>query len=87
MAIVLMVLALFHNFLPLNTHVYMFAMISTSFVSILDAIGQAGLELSFLEYLPLYAKGLGWVIPAVIGAMLGLFYDNLKARRFAHLTS
>jgi LIVCS family branched-chain amino acid:cation transporter len=87
MAIVLMVLALFHNFLPLNTHVYMFAMISTSFVSILDAIGQAGLELSLLDYLPLYAKGLGWVIPAVIGAMLGLFYDNLKARRFAHLTS
>jgi LIVCS family branched-chain amino acid:cation transporter len=82
MAIVLMVLALFDNFFKGNSYVYLFTMICTSFVSILEALGQFGLKINILNSLPLYSKGLGWIIPAAVGAIAGFIYGNLRNKGF-----
>ena len=78
MAIVLMVLALLNNVFKGNSYVYLFTMICTSFVSILEALGKFGLKVNFLNSLPLYSEGLGWVIPATVGAIAGFIYGNLR---------
>ncbi len=78
MAIVLMILALLNRFFKGNSYVYLFAMICTSFVSISDALGQFGLKINILNSLPFYSKGLGWVIPATVGAIAGFIYGNLR---------
>lgn len=82
MAIVLIVLALFDKFYKGNSYIYLFTMICTSFVSILEALGQFGLNVDFLNILPLYSKGLGWIIPAAVGAIVGFIYGNLKNKDF-----
>ena len=30
----------------------------------------------YADYLPLYAIGLGWIVPAVVGAVIGLCIPN-----------
>jgi len=82
MAIVLIVLSLFNNFFKGNSYVYLFTMICTSFVSILEALGQFGLKVNILNNLPFYSKGLGWIIPAAVGAIVGFIYGNLRNRDF-----
>ncbi len=67
MAIVLMVLELFNNLFKENSYVYLFAIICTFSISILEALEQFDLEANFLDVLPLYSKGLGWVVPAACG--------------------
>ena len=76
MAIVLMVLALFDKYYHGNSRVYLFAMTLTSLVSISDALGQFGLELKFLEFIPFYSVGLGWIVPSIIGALVGYLYTD-----------
>ncbi|NMB45981.1 MAG: branched-chain amino acid transport system II carrier protein, partial [Firmicutes bacterium] len=78
MAIVLMVLGFLDDFFKGNSYVYLFAMICTALVSILEALGQLGLEFGVLSFLPFYSKGLGWMIPAAVSAVAGCFYGNLR---------
>ncbi|QGU94509.1 branched-chain amino acid transport system II carrier protein [Clostridium bovifaecis] len=78
MAIVLMVLAFANSFFKGSSYVYLFTMVCTSVVSILDALSQFGLKFSLLNHLPLYSKGLGWIVPAVVGALIGFAYGILK---------
>jgi len=82
MAIVLMVLAFLNKFFKGNSYVYLFTMICTSFVSILDALGQFGLRIDILNSLPFYSKGLGWIIPAAVGAIAGFIYGTLRHKGF-----
>lgn len=82
MAIVLMVLALFNNSFKGNSYVYLFTMICTSFVSILEALGEFGLVFNVLYKLPFYSSGLGWIIPAVVGAIVGFIYGSLRNKGF-----
>lgn len=78
MAIVLMVLAILDNFFKGNSYVYLFTMLCASFVSIFDALGQFGIKVNILNSLPFYSKGLGWIVPAAVGAIVGFIYGNLK---------
>ena len=82
MAIVLIVLALLNDFFKGNSYVYLFTMICTSFVSILEALGQFGLKINILNSIPFYSKGLGWIVPAAVGAIVGFIYGNLRNKGF-----
>lgn len=78
MAIVLMILALVDKFFKGNSYVYLFAMVCTSIVSILDALGEFDIKFDILNTLPLYSKGLGWILPAIVGALAGYAYGSLR---------
>lgn len=82
MAIVLIVLSLLDRYFKGNSYVYLFTMICTSFVSILEALGKFGLKVNILNNLPFYSQGLGWIIPAAVGAIAGIIYGNLRNKGF-----
>ena len=77
LAIVLMVLTLAAKWFNDARAVYITAMIFTALVSIYDGLKQAKITFTgyenFLNQIPLYSTGIGWLIPALIGAIVG--YD------------
>lgn len=85
--IVLVVLSLFDRFLKGSKGVYVGAVFAAGMVSIIDGLKSFGIEseaiASMLKALPLYAEGLGWLLPAVLGGILGLAFDKLVITRFA----
>ncbi|MPM79273.1 Branched-chain amino acid transport system 2 carrier protein [bioreactor metagenome] len=87
MAIVLMILAFANDFFKGNTYVYLFTMIFTSVVSILDALGQFGLKFDVLNSLPLYSKGLGWIVPALVGALVGFVFGGFSNKNAEEKTT
>ncbi len=87
MAIVLIVLAFAHNLFKGYNAVYSFSMLITAIFSISDSLNQVGLKISFLSSMPLAKQGLVWVIPALVGALLGLLYSIVKEVSFSKETS
>ncbi|WP_042272701.1 branched-chain amino acid transport system II carrier protein [[Clostridium] dakarense] len=81
-SIMLILLSMFDKFIKENTLVYKFTILFTGVVSVVDTLGQVGIKLSYLSdlfsKLPLYSQGLGWVVPAIIGMLLGLGTMYLK---------
>ncbi|MBP2257950.1 LIVCS family branched-chain amino acid:cation transporter [Virgibacillus campisalis] len=69
---------LFHS----SSEVYRGAIIGTMIVSIYDGLIEFGLELptitSFMEKLPFFTIGLGWIVPAFIGAAIGFLFSRTK---------
>jgi branched-chain amino acid:cation transporter, LIVCS family len=80
LTIVLVTLALLHRFFGGSNKVYAGAMLLTGIVSLYDGVKMFGLNLSVLEplmsSLPFAAVGLGWVVPALVGAVLGYILDR-----------
>lgn len=74
-AIVLMIFALFGNFFNHAPSVYGVALIFTGVVALYDGIKQAGFEFEaydkLLSVLPLYEQGIAWVVPALVGGVIG----------------
>lgn len=74
-AIMLIVLAMLDKLFNGNKMVYSFTILFTGVVSVVDALSQAGINVGFLvnafSKLPLYSQGLGWIVPAVLGMVLG----------------
>ncbi len=63
--------------------VYRWSMLFTGIFSVIDGIKAAGIQIeglySFLnQYLPLFEAGMGWVVPALIGAVIGLLIPSTK---------
>lgn len=83
-AIMLIVLAMLDNFFKESSMVYGLTILFTGVVSIVDSLGQVGFKLGFVTkacgYLPLYAKGLGWVVPAIIGMALGVVLKLVREK-------
>ncbi|MEN8701316.1 branched-chain amino acid transport system II carrier protein [Bacillus infantis] len=75
-AIVLVLLSFLHHAFGGSRAVYAGALIPAGLISTIDAIKAAGADTrifsEMLGFLPLYAEGLGWVIPAIAGGLLGL---------------
>ncbi|MDO5038587.1 branched-chain amino acid transport system II carrier protein [Clostridium sp.] len=73
-AIVLILLAMFDKLLKGNKLVYSATVLITACVSVIYALSNTSLNMKFLEgivrWLPLYDKGLGWVVPAFLVALL-----------------
>lgn len=73
-AVVLITLGLVEKWV--NNRVYLFATIFTAVFSVTETINGTflgGALDSVLGFAPLYDQGVGWILPAVIGALVGLF--------------
>lgn len=82
LAIVLISLSFFHDLFKGSSWVYKGALIPTGFISILDGLKAAGIEFSMItgpmHFLPFYLEGIGWVFPAIAGAIVGYVFASLK---------
>ncbi|MCR8743868.1 branched-chain amino acid transport system II carrier protein [Romboutsia lituseburensis] len=81
-AIMLIVLSMLDNLLKESSLVYKFTILFTGVISVVDALGQVGFKLDLISNLfsklPLYSQGLGWVVPALLGVLLGLLSTSIK---------
>lgn len=81
-AIVLILLSMVDSFFQESSVVYISTIAFTSVVSVLHALGGARVNLVFVENLlsklPLYSQGLGWVVPSVVGFVLGIAFKLVK---------
>ena len=77
-AIVLIALSFFQRWLEGRRWVYPAAVLFTGVFSVLFALRDAGLPLGFLDGLPLAGVGLGWVLPALAGTVLGLLCSGRR---------
>lgn len=91
LAIVLILLALLSPLFKGRRSVYASAMLLTFFVSIIDGYKALvsslpnavvpflnTIEKFYSTILPFYDIGLGWIVPAVVGALIGWMYSLLK---------
>ncbi|MFC4323037.1 branched-chain amino acid transport system II carrier protein [Litchfieldia salsa] len=91
LAIVLILTALCSPLFSNKQSVFAGSMFFTFFVSIIDgysalvgSLPQASVrvleavKMFYHDYLPLYDIGLGWVLPAIIGAIIGIFWPSKK---------
>lgn len=82
LAMVLMVLSLADNFFKGGRIVYILALIPTFLVSLYDGLKQMNVEIPFYENLlntlPLHEQSLGWLIPAIVGAVIGIVIHKLS---------
>ncbi len=83
-AIMLIVLAMLDKFFNGSTVIYGLTILFTAIVSVIDALGQVGMQWNFIlnlfSKLPLYSKGLGWVVPALIGIVFGTVYKLVEEK-------
>lgn len=76
LVIVLIFLVFLNPLFKGRTEVYRLSMLLTAIVSIVDGLKAANIQLGFItksfsNYLPLFDVSLGWLIPAIVGAVLG----------------
>ncbi|WP_373925501.1 branched-chain amino acid transport system II carrier protein [Bacillus sp. D386] len=75
LAICLIFLTFMHNVFKGFSEVYICSLALTFIVSLFDGFNAAGLQIEAINnlfaYLPLYSVGLGWIAPAILGAIIG----------------
>ncbi|WP_421380511.1 branched-chain amino acid transport system II carrier protein [Bacillus salacetis] len=75
LAIVLILLSFMHNWFNGYSGVYIGALIPTFLISFIDGLKTAGMDLSGINdtfsFLPLFNQGIGWLLPAITGAVIG----------------
>ncbi|MFJ7732492.1 branched-chain amino acid transport system II carrier protein [Lysinibacillus sp. NPDC097231] len=92
LAIVLILLALSSSLFKHKQTVYAIAMIFTFFISLIDgykalaaSIPAAKLSIfeaiqqAYSDFLPFYDIGLGWILPALVGAFIGYLFPAKRA--------
>lgn len=81
-AIMLIVLAIFDGIWKGSVIIYNVTILFTGLVSIIEALDQVKLKLGFVtklcSELPLYKEGLGWVVPAICGMVIGVGIKKIK---------
>lgn len=82
LTIVLIALAFFHRLFGGSRKVYAGSMLLTGIVSLNDGLQMFGLNVSFVNslmgHLPLASVGLGWVIPAIAGGVVGFIVEKVS---------
>ena len=76
LVIVFVILSLFDRFIGWRRSIYRGAMALTLVFSLIDGLHAAGLSSApihalLVEYIPFYAIMMGWVCPAILGALVG----------------
>ncbi|WP_347549272.1 branched-chain amino acid transport system II carrier protein [Pseudalkalibacillus hwajinpoensis] len=80
-AIVLILLTFLNYTFSVHHYVYRGAILFTTLISIPNALEGANISMpgvSILHSLPLYSEGVGWLLPALFGGVLGLFFLLIK---------
>ncbi|MFC0471360.1 branched-chain amino acid transport system II carrier protein [Halalkalibacter kiskunsagensis] len=83
LAICLMVLTFLHPLFKGKKEVYQLSMLFTFIVSIFEGLNAAGMQIEAIQnlltaILPWYSVGLGWIVPAIIGGIIGFFVRSLR---------
>jgi LIVCS family branched-chain amino acid:cation transporter len=86
LTIVLILLTFFHRSFKGSRHVYRGAIFFTSISAIVSGLKDFGISLgalsSTLDMLPLSAYGLGWIVPAIFGVVIGTSYQFIEGKLF-----
>ena len=81
LAMVLMVLSLADHFFKGGQIVYILALVPTFLVSLYGGLKQMKVEITpyenILKALPMYEQNLGWLLPAIVGAVIGFIIHKL----------
>lgn len=85
LAIVLMLMSFIDKSFGRKPIVYIFALSATAIVSIFDGLKIANIDVepitAVLAYLPLYEQQIGWLVPAIGGAFIGLLISFFMPKR------
>ena len=85
LAIVLMLMSFIDKVFGRQPIVYILALSATAVVSISDGLMTAGIDVkpitSILAHLPLYEQQIGWLIPAIAGALIGVVISFFMSKR------
>lgn len=86
-AIVLILLSFLQKWISPFKAVYPFSILLTGIVSVTYALSQKQLVIPFITPLiakvPLYDLGLGWIIPAVLGIVIGILLSVLDQKKIS----
>ncbi|MFS0559549.1 branched-chain amino acid transport system II carrier protein [Terribacillus sp. 179-K 1B1 HS] len=79
----LVFLTFLHPLFSGKREVYIGSLVLTFCVSIFDGFNEAGLQITavndlFHKVLPFYEVGLGWIVPSLVGGLLGLLVSTLR---------
>ncbi len=80
LAIVLILLSFLDYCLPIKSTVYIISLAATSIFSIIDGLKAAGVNMEGLnlDFIPLFSIGIGWLVPAIVGAVIGYLISIFK---------
>ena len=82
--IVLILLSFLHSFFHGYRAVYAGGIAGALIISVLDTLtGTFGFDFSWLVVFPLYDQGIGWLVPAVIGSLLGYVIGKASEKKAA----
>ncbi|TRM10836.1 branched-chain amino acid transport system II carrier protein [Lentibacillus cibarius] len=86
-AIVLILLTFLQPLFDGNAYVYRGAILMTGFISLYDGLTEYGISMpavtSVMEHLPFFSLGLGWLVPAVLGGLIGWFLKRNPALSYS----
>lgn len=90
LAIVLMLMSFIDKTFNRRPIVYILALAATATVSVFDGLIAAKIDIesvtSILAYLPLYEQKIGWLVPAIIGALIGVVITIFTPEKSKHKT-
>ncbi|KAB7705313.1 branched-chain amino acid transport system II carrier protein [Bacillus aerolatus] len=81
MAVVLIILGLFDSYIKRTKAVYFTSILLTGLFSLTETINVTFLSRSLdaiLGYFPLYEQGVGWIVPSLLGMVIGLLCGKKK---------
>ncbi|MFC7392364.1 branched-chain amino acid transport system II carrier protein [Scopulibacillus cellulosilyticus] len=82
LTIVLIILTFIDKAIGVPRGVYVGALIGAGVISIFDGLKGAGIQFQATEklfgHLPLYADGMGWLIPAIVCGLIGLAVSKMS---------
>ncbi|UOQ48678.1 branched-chain amino acid transport system II carrier protein [Gracilibacillus caseinilyticus] len=83
LAMCLLVLTLLHPLFKGKKEVYQISILFTFVIALVDGLKAAGINIKavdelFTSVLPLYAVGLGWMIPAIAGGLIGFVWSRFR---------
>ncbi|WP_226670859.1 branched-chain amino acid transport system II carrier protein [Metabacillus litoralis] len=75
LAIVLILLSFVDHVFEIKPIVYQCSLLATAVISVVDGLKAANINIEIINqlfsYIPLFSIGIGWLVPAIIGAVVG----------------